>query len=1169
MANKNNMLGGILTDEEYAKIEIMLNNYKKAKDLELEVSFRNINYSTFMRVRDYLVDKTDENNISGQTSLDVSVTLSDGNNYRVSIIDSDNIESFLQKFSKSSSTELVNYLSNVKPSDDIEIMMKDRGSANRLYVDDIATVFKLTQETPITKSGSVSMSPTDKILFRYKNRFSFTMNNFRVDITDVQESRNIRNLTKSNSNYEIEIEAIGSKIDMDSLISNVYSMLQIIQNSDVPVGKKEATMVIDNYRLLLNTKTNISPENRRVISIKAQYITQFIPNRYAVTDKADGDRYFMYVNENGVYLLSINMGVKKTKIIIEDKEFHNMVLDGELIDNEYGRFYLAFDVIYASNVDYRYGDKYNLKHRINVVNHIIDKCFGNLIPFTDYTDEHEELELANIFKFYTKGLKSYWTEFNKQLKGHTGLFVSKKLYFVPYGFESSEVFMYADLIWKLYVYSKLTPYKLDGIIYTPISAPYMIKPSTSNYDAEPLEYKWKPPTQNSIDFYIKFIKDDRGNDAIFYDNAVVKSDANAYKICVLHAGVSKGGKEIPVPFKINGVEQKANIYISDGEAIDIEGNPINDETVVEFIFDFSKPDIDDAFKWTALRTRYDKTEAVQRYGKQYGNNLNIASRIWKTIINPITEENIATLANPSTYKKEIDRLAKTIDNYNNQSYVYYQKKTRNAAGMRAFNNWIKTNMILTYSSGKPAVLDIGCGRGGDLVKFVTAGIDEYVGIDVDNNGLYVISDSAYNRYKSLQKSHTNVPPMYFIQADARALFNVKSQSNVLPNMTERNKQLINTYLSGSKKYNVINAQFTLHYYLSDKLSWTNFCKNINDHLESNGYLLITAFDGKLIYDKLIGNQKMNASYTDNNGNKNVFFEINKIYTDNDTTSAGGIGLAIDVYNSLISNPGTYNREYLVFPEFLEKSLKKECGLELVESDSFFSLFNLYRNYFTGDDGKPNFSFVDSSTKRHEEIRSFYLSLKPNDHTDVESDVAFASFKMSMLNRYYVFKKKKQVDITQASRIVGINHKIDMGKIMMPYFKSNNMIIDPSYKSFKINDVYRNIVNKYRPIKPSVYLIRHSIVEDNIDDITYRRNKIEFIKGKDGVDNKVLILYRSPEKSFYPIYHSTDDNDSGYDNFDNKQSGGYLIDSNVIIDDLQIMAALTKKINNANRNTQNI
>jgi hypothetical protein len=297
------------------------------------------------------------------------------------------------------------------------------------------------------------------------------------------------------------------------------------------------------------------------------------------------------------------------------------------------------------------------------------------------------------------------------------------------------------------------------------------------------------------------------------------------------------------------------------------------------------------------------------------------------------------------------------------------------------------------------------------------------------------------------------------------------------------------------------------------------------------------------------------------GNKSIFFEIVKIYNDNDTTNFGP-GMAIDFYNSLISNPGTYIREYLVFPDFLEKSLKKNCGLELVESDSFFNLFNLYKNYFTQEE--VEFALADTSAKRHEEIRNFYLSLHPNEHSDVESDTAMASFKLSMLNRYYIFKKTTNIDLSEPSRIVNMNYKINLGKVLTPYFDSNKIIIDPAKKSRQINKIYHAIRERYSPIKPSVYLIRHTIKEDDIDKEIYRRNKFELSRVKDGTDPKTLLIYKSPDKFFYPIYYR---NVRYNDNEDYSQQriaiekimGTYLFDSNKIINDLDILVALSEKM----------
>ena len=67
---------------------------------------------------------------------------------------------------------------------------------------------------------------------------------------------------------------------------------------------------------------------------------------------------------------------------------------------------------------------------------------------------------------------------------------------------------------------------------------------------------------------------------------------------------------------------------------DIEGNIINDGTVVEVIYvnDASLPH---QYRWKILRTRWDKTESVHKFGRRYGNAQRTALAVWRSITNPI------------------------------------------------------------------------------------------------------------------------------------------------------------------------------------------------------------------------------------------------------------------------------------------------------------------------------------------------------------------------------------------------------------------------------------------------------------------------------------------------------------------------------------------------------
>ena len=84
--------------------------------------------------------------------------------------------------------------------------------------------------------------------------------------------------------------------------------------------------------------------------------------------------------------------------------------------------------------------------------------------------------------------------------------------------------------------------------------------------------------------------------------------------------------------------------------------------------------------------------------------------------------------------------------------LYYQLITNIGKPLRHFHNWIKSIIIYSYCSPgkenrdgkvkKKNVLDLGCGRGGDIMKMYHSRVGEFVGIDPDYEGLFGVLDSA-------------------------------------------------------------------------------------------------------------------------------------------------------------------------------------------------------------------------------------------------------------------------------------------------------------------------------------------------------------------------------------------------------------------------------------------
>ena len=82
-----------------------------------------------------------------------------------------------------------------------------------------------------------------------------------------------------------------------------------------------------------------------------------IPNirkNYTVTDKADGSRKLLFINENGkIYLINTLMNVEFTGALTEEDELFNTIIDGEHIihdkNGEYINLFAAFDIYYINN----------------------------------------------------------------------------------------------------------------------------------------------------------------------------------------------------------------------------------------------------------------------------------------------------------------------------------------------------------------------------------------------------------------------------------------------------------------------------------------------------------------------------------------------------------------------------------------------------------------------------------------------------------------------------------------------------------------------------------------------------------------------------------------------------------------------------------------------------
>jgi hypothetical protein len=652
--------------------------------------------------------------------------------------------------------------------------------------------------------------------------------------------------------------------------------------------------------------------------------------------------------------------------------------EGELVG---GRFML-FDIFFFDGKDVR---RERLKDRIQVLDELIKILNPSRFKFNIYSKE--EYDIKTILNFYRKDIKSYVAYLNDNPK-----VIERKYFIFPIGFDNSEVFAYSTLIWEEI---QKGPYVLDGLIYTGVQQLYT---TIQKEIAFPI-LKWKPEELNSIDMYIEFEKNERGEIENVYDNSTNDENNKIFRIANLFVGSVKNGEEVPVPFMKDMNLNQAFFYTDDKMIVrDLQGKIVEDRTVIELSYDSNESIVPEK-RWKILRTRYDKTFNMQNYSKQYGNNEFIARKIFDTILNPIRFRDLEMLA--SDYNKNIiqlrQRVSTKIIEISKQEDAYYQFKSDIAQPLKKFHNFIKDILFIylypkriynTNKLKKLSVLDFGIGRGGDIMKYYHIRVGEVVGIDPDANGLYNASDSAYSRYDTQRKKKPYFTKMTFIQASAGHMLDYESQVKLFPLMSEDNKKYLKTNFNGKKKFDCISAQFSIHYLFTTE-GFNNLVKNINNYLNPDGYFLVTTFDALLVKE-FLGNEVERSEYfTDDTQTKRTLFTIKNV----SISDKEGLDQAIDFHTSMFMPDGRFETEYLVYPEFFIKQMKDKCGLKLIESLRFKDVMKLEETFFL----KSIDSEADERRKKflESDVKQFYVNT---------GELHDASVKFSHLNRYYVFQK---------------------------------------------------------------------------------------------------------------------------------------------------------------------
>ncbi|XP_065327449.1 mRNA cap guanine-N7 methyltransferase [Pelmatolapia mariae] len=182
-------------------------------------------------------------------------------------------------------------------------------------------------------------------------------------------------------------------------------------------------------------------------------------------------------------------------------------------------------------------------------------------------------------------------------------------------------------------------------------------------------------------------------------------------------------------------------------------------------------------------------------------------------------------------KQVLDHSVKVASHYNQLQEVGLAARSRSRIFfMRNFNNWLKSVLIGEIleqvrgaGSQQVSVLDLGCGKGGDLLKWRRGGIDHLVCADIAG----VSVEQCQIRYDEMKKkSHRNekIFTAEFITADC-------------------SKELLSEKLDDAElMFDICSCQFVYHYSFESEHKANVMLRNACERLKPGGYFIGTTPD---------------------------------------------------------------------------------------------------------------------------------------------------------------------------------------------------------------------------------------------------------------------------------------------------------------------------------------
>lgn len=878
-------------------------------------------------------------------TLDAS--LSDGTSpgMRVSILGGTNIERYCR----------TNTLQTLSPSAYTAIQ-KTR-LAEPIEIPDYHLRVNLKQETPIANPVASGWNDQSPKVFRLKKRYIIRLpgDKFRLDATLVRSSTAPAH-SFANSDvmrrapmYELELEYVGprplttkSKAAAAKEMLRMASEILIAMHYDTTMtllSASEKAAMRSNYLELVGKHEEapdkfvgakpVPLERHHLVPDALHQLPALLGGQrgsYAITEKADGERHLVYVDpDNRVLVFNNRMEVVAFPVTLKHG-WENSLFDAEIVVTHSGvRTVLLFDCYYVRGA--------------SVVDLPLLAAVAAPGAGAGAQTQTQNSRYAYVKKFEEQASSEKDERFALRAKAYiTG----------PDLFGNAQYVLTRAEI-------NMMDYDIDGLIYMPIKAAAKLSGTWHQV------FKWKPAHENTIDFLIRFDPD---------EDFIIDDDGTLYRKGLLYVGFQKsttkitgldffsgagrgrgdrggrggrggrngGNSYVAVPFYPEDAPKDISVcHIkvteTDGrKAYCTNGDLILDDTILECSFDERKN------QWIPKRVRRDKTELYHqnRSLSRAVNDYMTALSVWTNVIYPVTRQHV------------VGAVTLTEEDVPQTAYYDRNQKGRHEFQTRPMtnfhNHWIKLRTLI----GRPPVtqnrslFDIGCGKGGDLNKWIRSGFTTVVGIDLFTNNITHPIDGVYAR---LENTHAYSPARHkyaFFPFDASIVIDEASIERHVPDDHRTlakllwgmgkapNAELQKVVGIAKKGFDVVSCQFAMHYFFETHSKLDAFIQNVANQLVEGGFFIGTCFDGLRVHNLLRG--LPNGGSVKGFKNEVPIWGIWKRYDAwDDMDPHQNIGKAIGVYMETIS-PKILT-EYLVDFDLLRQKLA-EVGIHEVESGTF-------------------------------------------------------------------------------------------------------------------------------------------------------------------------------------------------------------------------------------------